>query len=292
VYSLIFWDSLSFPRNIESSMLLKIKIMLNTADVVQDDSAILEDFTEKTRRILCWRTNKRNLAHPTLGELDIMGKLGCDVAAIIVKLLRRWTDHMIKVNKELPFTRAIEVSPDNIEIIDRYTGLFKHEWEEVFGKMDGTDMLWLPLHVDPPFYHNLSTGDAARTFFRVMLVTRLQAMEKRRRVWRDIMGFKDVSLKKLPEDVKDCHICQQPLGVPDEDGEIEMPIQVVTCCGNYFGANCLRRWYGEFGNAKCPLCKWTASISFLEKLCYEGMEDGIDGDDDLDNESAIAHTIT
>jgi hypothetical protein len=113
-------------------------------------------------------------------------------------------------------------------------------------------------------------------------------MERRRRDWREIIGFKDIPLKELPGDIKDCHICQQPLGVPDEDGEIEMPIQVVACCGNYFGANCLRRWYGEFENAKCPLCKWTASTSFLDKLCYEGKEDAIDVDDDLDKESATA----
>ena len=251
------------------------------------------DFTEKTRRVcfgaLCWHPDERYLARPTREELRIIAKLGHDVAAIIIELLRRWTYHMIKVNKELPFTRAIEVSLENTQTIDSYTRFFKHEWEEVFGKMDGTDMFWLPLHVDPSFYHNLSTGDAAKTFFRVMLVTRLQAMEKRRREWRDITGFKDVPLKELPEDVKDCHICQQPLGVPDEDGKVEMPIQVVACCGNYFGAKCLRRWYGEFENAKCPLCKWTASTSFLERLCYEDVEDGIDVGDDLDKESAIAH---
>ena len=218
-----------------------------------------------------------------------MEKLGHHVAAIMMELLPRWTNEMIKLNKELPFTRAIEESLDNIQIIKKYATLFKHAWEEVFGKMDGTDMLWLPLDVEPPFYHSLSTGDTARKFFGLMLRTRLQAMEQRRLTWRAVIAFIDVPLKKLPEDVKDCHICQQTLGVPNDDGEMEMPIRVVACCGNYFGANCLRRWYGEFENAKCPLCKWVASTEFLEKLCYVGTEDGIDVDDDLDKESAIAH---
>lgn len=259
---------------------------------MQDDSAIVENFTEMTRQIclraLCWRSQEEHLAYPTPEELRIMEKLGRHVAAIFMELLPRWTNEMIKLNNKLPFTRAIEESLDNIKIIEEYTRLFKHEWEEMFRKMDGSDMHWLPLHVGSSFYHNLSTGDAARMFFGLMLYTRLQAMERRRRDWREIIGFKDIPLKELPGDIKDCHICQQPLGVPDEDGEIEMPIQVVACCGNYFGANCLRRWYGEFENTKCPLCKWTASTSFLDKLCYEGKEDAIDVDDDLDKESATA----
>jgi hypothetical protein len=266
---------------------------MNNAKVVLDGCAILDNFTERTRQncfgVFLWRREEKDLASPAPEELRIMDKLGNHVAAIMMELLPRWTNEMIKLNKELPFTRAIEESPDNIQIIKKYTTVFKHEWEEVFGSMDGTDALWLPHDVEPPFYHSLSTGDAARKFFGAMLRTRLQAMEKRRLEWRQIISFEEIPLKKLPEDVKDCHICQQPLGVPDEDGEIETPIRVVACCGNYFGANCLRRWYGEFENAKCPLCKWTASTSFLEKLCYEATEDGLDVGDDLDKESAIAH---
>lgn len=239
-------------------------------------------------RALCWRADEKHLANPAPEELRVMDKLGHHVAAIMVELLLRWTSEMIKLNSKLPFTSAIEESLDNFQIIEKYVKHFKREWEEKFGKMDGTDLLWLSLHVEPPFYHNLSTGDAAKKFFGLMLRTRLQAMEERRRSWRAILAFIDVPLKKLPEDLKDCHICQQPLGVPDDDGEVEMPIQVVACCGNYFGANCLRRWYGEFENAKCPLCNWTASTIFLDKLCYEGEEDGLDIDDDLDRESAMA----
>jgi hypothetical protein len=216
-----------------------------------------------------------------------MDKLGHHVAAIIMELLPRWTDEMIKLITKLPFTRAIEESLSNMEIIEKYARLFRYEWEEIFGRMDGTEMLWIYRYVEPPFLHILSTGDAAKMFFRLMLLTRLQSLEERRRNWRDIIGFRGIPLKKLPEDVKNCHICQQPLGVPNDDGEMEMPIQVIACCGNYFGANCLRRWYGEFENTKCPLCKWTASSSFLEKLCYEDKDGGIDVDD-LDKESAIA----
>jgi hypothetical protein len=281
------------PRTRRVSHVPKLWSNSNTADVVQDDSALLEKFTESTRRIcfgaLCWRANEDDLAKPTPEELYVLDQLGHHVAAIFTELLARWTKETIKLNRKLPFTRAIEVSLDNMQVIDRYAEFFKHEWEDVFGKMDGTDTIWLPLHVEPPFYHNLSTGDAAKTFFSLMLFTRLQVMEKRRRDWGDILGFKEVPLKELPEDVNDCHICQQPLGVPDDDGLMEMPIRVVACCGNYFGANCLRRWYGEFENAKCPLCNWPASSSFLNKLCYEGTEEGIDVDDDLDKGSAIAH---
>jgi hypothetical protein len=217
-----------------------------------------------------------------------MNKLGNYVTAIMMELLPRWTNAQIKLNEALPFTKPVKVSLENIQIIEKYVRLFEHKWEDIFGKMDGTNMVWLPLHEQQPFYHSLSTGDAAKNFFRQMLLTRLQTMEKRRVVWRDMIGFKDIPLSELPKDVKECYICRQPLGVPDENGEIEMPIRVLACCGNYFGGNCLRRWYGEFENAKCPLCKWTASATFLAKLCYEGMEDENESDDDLDEESALA----
>ncbi len=274
-------------------MLVNDALFTSTSDFLQDNSPILDNFTEKTRgtcyRALLWRREEKHLANPASEELHIMDKLGDYVTAIMMELLPRWTNEQIKLNKELPFTRAVEESLENVEIIENYVRLFEHKWETIFGKMDGTDMIWLPLQGQPLFYNNLSTGDAAKTFFRLMLLTRLQAMAKRRLAWREMIGFNEIPLKELPEEVKDCHICQQPLGVPDEDGETEMPIQVVACCGNYFGGNCLRRWYGEFENAKCPLCKWTASTTFLEKLCYEDMEDEIDGDNDLDKESALAH---
>jgi hypothetical protein len=252
----------------------------------------LGNFTVATRKAgigaLSWRKEDRHLADPTPQELSAMEKLGHFVADIILELLPLWTKEQIKYNEDLPFTRAIELSLENVQFIEKYVRLFEQKWEDIYGKMDRTEILWCPFDGQQRFEQSLSTGDATKSFFRQMLLTRLQAMEERRLAWRKVICFEETSLDQLPRDVKDCHICQQPLGVPDEDGNIEMPIQVVACCGNYFGGNCLRRWYGEFENAKCPLCKWTASTSFLEKLCYEDMVDAMDRDDDLDRGSAIA----
>jgi hypothetical protein len=51
-----------------------------------------------------------------------------------------------------------------------------------------------------------------------------------------------------------------------------MPIRVVSCCGNYFGKNCLKRWYREIRTSKklCPLCKRRPREEFLDKLLNWG----------------------
>lgn len=187
---------------------------------------------------------------------------------------------MTKAIARLPFTKAIELGLENWDLIDRYVDAFKKEWEAEFGMMDDDDeMFWVPIATDPTFIHIRSTGAAAKFFFCLMLLTRLQALEERRKCWRAIQCFIEVPLEDLPADVKNCYICQEPFGVPNDEGEMEMPIRVVACCGNYFGANCLRKWYGEYENSRCPLCKWTVSAEFLEKLLFEDH----DSESDFDN---------
>jgi hypothetical protein len=219
-----------------------------------------------------------------------MDKLGHHVNKIITSVLEKWTEDMTKVIERLPFTKPIELGADNWEIMDQYVDKFKRAWEAEFGVMDDDEIFWVPISTDPAFVQIRSTGAAAKMFFCLMLLTRLQALERRRQGWRAISALESVHLGELPADVKDCHICREPLGVPNDDGEVEMPIRVLACCGNYFGVNCLRRWYGEFGNSACPLCKWTASPAFLEKLLFEEAAYGTDIDDNDDTDNSIEST--
>ena len=159
-----------------------------------------------------------------------------------------------------------------------YAKEFKRDWERMFRKMDDDHTILpdTPLKGTTPVAVR-STGAAAKILFCLMLVNRLLALDARRTYWRNETCFLQVTVESLPEDVKICHICQETLGSPNEDGEIEMPVRVIACCGNYFGGNCLRKWYGDFDNGKCPLCNWPASSLFREKLCSWDEFPGEDG---------------
>jgi hypothetical protein len=219
---------------------------------------------------LSWSQDPRAMSKPAPAERITLDKLGSHVSRIIKSLLPLWVDHMNAVIPRMPFARKIAQYPANSVEVGRYLLLFQRRWEAEFGKMDDDGMDFSIMLVGDRHCVDInSTGAAAKWFFCRMLMHRLVAMDYRRAWQREQTCFVDVALKDLPEDVTDCSICMQRLGVPSPDGEIEMPIRVVACCGNYFGINCLKEWYKEFANDRCPICRQPMSLMFFERLCSD-----------------------
>lgn len=268
----ILISELSFPTNQEST-----SIRRNAYPEQVPTPPIFDGFTDQVRQhcigYLSWHSKENTLAKPTPSENHVLQLLGYHVASIIKRLVTQWLDQILGIIRDMPFARKLADSKDAWNQICEYASLFKRQWEEEFGLMD--DDHTLP---DSTPYPNKtpitirSTGSAAKMFLCLMLVNRALALDARRTFQRNETCFSEVAVEDLAEDDRACPICREPLGIPNADGEVEMPIRVVACCGNYFGLNCLRTWYSETEVPMCPLCKCKASSLFLEKL-FAGDED-------------------
>lgn len=151
---------------------------------------------------------------------------------------------------------------------------FKLEWQDIFGEMDDEykNLSLLPQSIlrggAVPIAVR-STGAASKIFCCQMLVARLIAFDSRRKRNNQEIAYIDVAPKGLPGDVTKCIICHDEFVSEAEQGNAETPIQVLACCGNYFGKECLRRWYRGATKARprhCPLCNKGPSGQLLDKL--------------------------
>jgi hypothetical protein len=111
-----------------------------------------------------------------------------------------------------------------------------------------------------------SSPQAIKMLVICMVTDRIHALDELRHKRRQETGGTLVSIEDLPSDAKDCPICRETLGVESEAGEIEYPVRLVSCCGQYAGERCLQEWYRSPEGRSCPLCRRTPSSSFFEKL--------------------------
>lgn len=178
-------------------------------------------------------------------------------------------------------SKKISECPESCRWVAQFGKLFKIQWEEIFGEMDDEykSQSLIPqalLRRETVPVAIRSTGAAAKIFCCQMLAVRLIAFDQRQKISNDEIAYFDVPLDDLPEDIIQCVICREELGKENEDSDIEMPIRVVACCGNYFGKVCLRRWYEgatRRGQRKCPLCNKVPSEKLLDKLlCWDNPE--------------------
>lgn len=113
-----------------------------------------------------------------------------------------------------------------------------------------------------------SSPQAIKMLVICMVTDRIHALDELRNKRRQETGATLVSVQDLPSDAKDCPICRETLGVHNEVGELECPVRLVSCCGQYAGERCLQEWYRSPQGLSCPLCRRTPSSSFFEKLYH------------------------
>ncbi|KFX92909.1 hypothetical protein V490_05100 [Pseudogymnoascus sp. VKM F-3557] len=111
-----------------------------------------------------------------------------------------------------------------------------------------------------------SSPQAIKMLVICMVTDRIHALDELRNERRQQIGATLVNIEDLPSDAKDCPICRETLGVQNELGELELPVRLVSCCGQYAGERCLQEWYQSPEGRSCPLCRRTPSSSFFEKL--------------------------
>lgn len=113
-----------------------------------------------------------------------------------------------------------------------------------------------------------SSPQAIKMLVICMVTDRIHALDELRNKRRQETGATLASIEDLPSDAKDCPICREALGVQNEVGDIECPVRLVSCCGQYAGEKCLQEWYRSPEGRNCPLCRRTPSSSFFEKLYH------------------------
>lgn len=113
-----------------------------------------------------------------------------------------------------------------------------------------------------------SSPQAIKMLVICMVTDRIHALDELRHKRRQETGATLVSIEDLPSDAENCPICREALGALNEMGEIENPLRLVSCCGQYAGERCLQEWYRSPEGRSCPLCRCTPSSSFFEKLYH------------------------
>lgn len=138
---------------------------------------------------------------------------------------------------------------DQVEISKR------RQLKKVFAKKQGRCLVYLN-----------SSPQAIKMLVICMVTDRIHALDELRNKRRQQTGATLVNVEDLPSDAKDCPICREAFGVQNEQEEIESPVRLVSCCGQYAGERCLQEWYRSPQGLSCPLCRRTPSSSFFEKL--------------------------
>ncbi|KFY03283.1 hypothetical protein O988_01580 [Pseudogymnoascus sp. VKM F-3808] len=98
-----------------------------------------------------------------------------------------------------------------------------------------------------------SSPQAIKMLVICMVTDRIHALDELRNERRQQIGATLVNIEDLPSDAKDCPICRETLGVQNELGELELPVRLVSCCGQYAGERCLQEWYQSLEGRSCPL---------------------------------------
>lgn len=210
------------------------------------------------------------------------------MSIIIMKdVLKRWARAMRSKLRGDPGLRPIRES-EYVNLIMEYLNDFQEGYETVFGMMERNVNSQLG-QIKDNTAHIRSTAYAAKVFLGLFMADRLHVVEKLRREERERIGFVEIDEAVLEEDSKNCPVCQDPMCAENQDGEKENPIQLVICCGQVIGENCMKQWLSEFGYGdkqrdSCPVCRFQFPESSMRKLfdTEEEEEEESNGDEDVE----------
>ncbi|PVH80110.1 hypothetical protein DL98DRAFT_588656 [Cadophora sp. DSE1049] len=130
-------------------------------------------------------------------------------------------------------------------------------------------LLWLVSHLKVSFWHQVIEKRESPSLFHRLLLIQLQnyqitnylqhsgdihdlhqvAKENRLYILRGMVEHP--SITTLSAEDRDCNICRECLGVPNEKGLVESLVK--TDCNHLFGDQCLYSWIRD--HETCPLCR-------------------------------------
>ena len=222
-------------------------------------------------------------AYFTPHELPIIAQFGSNVSSLLKRTLKIWAKALLA---SLALTRPFVCirAQTQVETIMRYLRLFQTSWEKIFGVMPGEpgDVLGAR---DGKVYIE-STGYGAKVLLGLMMADRLSVVDTLRIRARENVGhFREVCPGDVDEEHRVCTICYECIGHMEDGCGDRTGIQMITCCGQVIGGECLRFWAKTMVKANradrrkkppsCPHCREEFDDGFLAKL-FNGYWDGYD----------------
>jgi hypothetical protein len=147
-----------------------------------------------------------------------------------------------------------------------YLEIYDGEYSAQFGLMEPIERVDGKLKRGDSVLNIRSTGYGVKVFLGLIMSDRMAEINHRRRKERESIGFTEVRVEELPEDEKNCPICQEHMGINTTESSSETAIKLVICCGQVFGLTCMRVWLGDKScgkyNDTCPTCRFNVCTFF------------------------------
>jgi len=224
-------------------------------------------------------------------EEPVVRQFGATVERLIKRTLRRWAEAMkARLERDGPYKPFKDT--EHVQLIMDYLRKYHNSYEARFGAMEEAGQGGQLGHIKNNVVSIRSTGYGVKVLMGLMMADRLHVVGRIRQEDRERVAYEQILASDLPDDSKNCPICQDPLDTITPEGTSEPALKLIICCGQTIGQSCLKSWLGRSGNGvrkNCPTCRYPFPPSFLEKL-FDGEEPWRDAEgeaDDEDMEDAI-----
>ncbi|KAK0125351.1 hypothetical protein ONS96_009199 [Cadophora gregata f. sp. sojae] len=211
-------------------------------------------------------------------EEPIIARFGSTVECIVKKTLRHWSREMKTLLDDGTSLQDIN-KRDHVNLVMKHLDIFHESWEKEFGMME------------IPEAHNglqasksseifiTTTGYGCKVLLGLMMADRIHMVDRKRKQQRLQTCFLRVDVETLDDDLKECFVCKNQMGVEDEDGVKEQAIRLTICCDKVIGEDCIKKWCEAKGKKEhdCPFCRGRFTDRFWMKL-FEQLEDPISYD--------------
>jgi hypothetical protein len=206
-------------------------------------------------------------------------QFGSTVRRLMKEALEDWTEGMrFRIEDKGPY-KGLNDKKEYLMFIMGILGVYHSKYEEIFGEMESQEIFG-KIKKDGTL-HIKSTGFGVKVLLGVILAGRLQTIDQNRQDLRERTGFERVFAANLPEDSMNCCVCQDPLDIETPEGTMEEGLQLVICCQQVIGENCLKAWLApsDYSTKKnCPNCRFDFPKGFMVKLFGEGYLMDIDSE--------------
>jgi hypothetical protein len=237
-------------------------------------------------------------------EEPVVRQLGATVERFIKKTSRRWAEAMkARLERDGPYKPFKDT--EHVQLIMDHLRKYHNRYEARFGAMEESGQGGQLGHIKNNVMSIRSTGYGVKVLMGLMMADRLHVVGRIRQEDRERVAYKQILASDLPDDSKNCPICQDPLDTVTPEGTSEPALKLIICCGQTIGKSCLKSWLGRSGKGvrkDCPTCRYPFPPSFLEKLFggeepwrdVEGEEDDEDMEDAIvvDNQRDIVNLVS
>jgi Ring finger domain len=218
-------------------------------------------------------------------EEPVVRQFGGTVGRLIKRTLKRWAEALkAKLERDGPYRQLRDT--EHVQLIMDHLRRYHDSYEARFGEMEDSREGGQLGHIKNSTVYIRSTGYGVKVLMGLMMADRFHVVDRLLREERERVAYKQVLVSDLPDDSKNCPICQDPLDTATPESTSEPALKLIICCGQTIGENCLKAWLGrpdKGARKNCPTCRFPFPPSFLEKL-FDGEKPCRSAEDEFDGE--------